>query len=113
MPPLIVSVVTDSLGFVIILFTPFSNLMNMAIGSAVGLISMLYLVIFAVPAVATFWKAPSEKAIEMAKKETMGEEKSFLGKLLGKGARARFWCLALAAFCSPGGSGRDRNGISL
>ena len=90
MPPLIVSVVTDSLGFVIILFTPFSNLMNMAIGSAVGLISMLYLVIFTVPAVATFWKVPSEKAIEMAKKETMGEEKSFLGKLLGRCARAGF-----------------------
>jgi len=90
MPPLIVSVVTDSLGFLIILFTPFSNLMNMAIGSAVGLISMLYLVIFTVPAVTSFWKAPSEKAIQMAMKEQEGEEKSFLGKLLGKGAALGF-----------------------
>ncbi|MFH0813459.1 MAG: MMPL family transporter [Pseudomonadota bacterium] len=86
MPPLIVSVVTDSLGFVIILFTPFSNLINMAVGSAVGLISFLYLVIFFVPSLTSLFPPPSEKAVALAK----GEEESFLGRLLGKAAALGF-----------------------
>lgn len=86
MPPLVISVVTDALGFIIIIFTPFSNLINMAVGSAAGLISMLYLVIFFVPAVVSFMPPPSEKAIKMAS----AEEESALGSFLGTVARKGF-----------------------
>jgi hypothetical protein len=90
MPPLVVSVICDALGFVIILFTPFQNLKNLAIGSTVGLMSLLYLVIFSVPAVTSLLKPPTEFAIAMTRKESGKAHKSFLGKILGAGAGFSF-----------------------
>lgn len=86
MPPLVISVITDALGFIIILFTPFSNLINMAVGSAAGLISMLFLIPFTLPAILSLCPPPSEKAIQMA----TGEESSLLGRFLGTFARHGF-----------------------
>ena len=86
MPPLFVSVICDALGFVIILFTPFQNLKNLAIGSTVGLCSLVYLVIFSVPAVTSLLKPPTEFAISMTRKESGKAHKSVLGKILGAGA---------------------------
>ena len=80
MSPLTISVLTDSLGFLIILVTPFTNLKNMALGSAVGILSMIYLVIFFVPSLISLFKPPSEKSTRMAS----AEENSLLGKALGK-----------------------------
>ncbi len=100
MPPLFVSVFCDALGFLIILFTPFQNLKNLAIGSTVGLCSLVYLVIFFVPAVTSLLKPPSELAIAMTQKESGKAHKSFLGKILGAGAGSLLGIVA-GGFLSP------------
>jgi predicted exporter len=71
--------------FVIILFTPFQNLKRLTIGSTVGLVFLLYLVIFSVPAVCSYLPPPSERAIALTRKESGKAHKSFLGKILGAG----------------------------
>lgn len=86
MPPLVISVVTDALGFIIILFTPFSNLINMAVGSAAGLLAMLFLIPFFLPAVLSLFPPPTEKAIALA----VGEEDSKVGWFLGTMAKKGF-----------------------
>ncbi len=79
--PLSISIVTDAIGFAVILFTPFENLKPASWAISIGLIYVMWIILFWLPAVLSYLSPPSIVELKAVEEEERSQFSQFLGKL--------------------------------
>jgi predicted RND superfamily exporter protein len=79
--PLTITIVTDAVGFAIILFTPFENLKPASWATSVGLMYVFWIILFWLPAVLSYSSPPSEVELKSIEEEERSSFSRSLGKL--------------------------------
>ena len=79
--PLMISIITDSVGFAIILFTPFENLKPASWATSIGLLYVIWIILFWLPAVLSYSSPPGEVELKSIEEEERSSFSQSLGRL--------------------------------